>query len=257
LNENFLMELVNVLGVNVSPVPFTGVLAMIDSWIQAGTKKYCCCAPVSSVMAAQGDKKAMAAINGAGLVVPDGMPIVWIVQLAGFANQDRVYGPDLLLSICALSEKRGYSHFFYGGEPGIAERLVGNLKQQFPCLKVAGTYCPPFRPLTAEEDRAIIDMINHNSPDIVWVGLGSPKQDLWMAEHYEKLDAKVCIGVGAAFDFHSGRIKQAPRWMQQTGLEWLHRLWQEPRRLWRRYLIGSPAFVFLIALQLLGLRKYE
>jgi len=251
------VELVNILGVNVSPVSFAGVLEMVDSWIQTGSKKYICCTPVSSVMAAHGDKKVRHAINGAGLVVPDGMPIVWIVRLAGFPSQDRVYGPDLLLSACTLSEEKGYSHFFYGGEPGIPERLVGNLKQQFPSLKVAGTYCPPFRPLTAEEDRSIVDVINRNSPDIVWVGLGSPKQDLWIAEHYQRLEAKVCIGVGAAFDFHAGRIKQAPRWMQRNGLEWAYRLWQEPRRLWRRYLIGNPLFLFLIALQLIGLRKYE
>jgi len=251
------VELVNILGVNVSPVPFTGVLEMIESWIEAGTKKYICCTPVSSVMAAHDDKKVMDAINGAGLAVPDGMPIVWIVQLAGFPNQDRVYGPDLLTSVCGLSEKKGYSHFFYGGQPGIPERLVGNLKHQFPCLKVAGTYCPPFRPLTAEEDSGIIDEINRNSPDIVWVGLGSPKQDLWMSEHYQKLDAKVCIGIGAAFDFHAGRVKQAPRWMQRSGLEWVYRLWQEPTRLWRRYLVGNPMFVFFLILQLLRIRKYE
>ena len=139
----------------------------------------------------------------------------------------------------------------------MASQLIANLRRRFQGLKVVGEYSPPFRPLTPEEDNAIVEMINRANPDIVWVGISTPKQDIWMADHSQKLTAKVCIGVGAAFDFHAGRVKQAPGWMQRSGLEWAYRLWQEPRRLWRRYVLGNPAFICLAALQLLGLRKYD
>jgi|SRR6185503_1146462 len=251
------MNSVNILGVRVSPLPFASVLETVDGWIKTGRREYICCMPVSGVMAAHWDTRTRDAINGAGLVVPDGMPIVWLVRQAGYPDQDRVYGPDLLLALCGLSQERGYSQFFYGGKPGVASQLIANLRRRFQGLKVVGEYSPPFRPLTPEEDNAIVEMINRANPDIVWVGISTPKQDIWMADHSQKLTAKVCIGVGAAFDFHAGRVKQAPGWMQRSGLEWAYRLWQEPRRLWRRYVLGNPAFICLAALQLLGLRKYD
>ncbi len=251
------MQYVNVLGVRVSPLPLAGVLEAIDRWIKDDTVQYICCTSVNGVMASQHDPQIRRTINWAGLVVPDGMPLVWLVRWAGYPDQDRVYGPDLLLAVCARGQEKGYSHFFYGGAPGVAERLVANLGQRFPDIRVAGVYSPPFRALTVEEDEAVIERINRANPDIVWMGISTPKQDLWMFEHYKRLRAKVCIGVGAAFDFHSGLVRQAPRWIQRSGFEWAYRFWQEPRRLWRRYLLGNPAFIFLVALQLLGIRRYE
>ena len=250
-------ESVNVLGVRVTALPFSGVLQMIEGWIEAGDRKYVCCVTTYGVMEAERLPGVRAAFNGAGLAVPDGMPFVWLLKRAGYQTQDRVYGPDLVLRLCDLSQEKGYKHFFYGGMPGVAEQLIVNLKARFPRLNVCGWVSPPFRSLSPEEDQDMIRRINHAKPDIVWVGLGTPKQDLWMTEHTKQLEAKICIGVGAAFDFHAGRVKQAPRWMQRSGLEWVYRLWQEPRRLWRRYILGNPAFICLMALQLLGLRKYK
>ncbi len=190
------------------------------------------------------------------MTTPDGMPLVWLSRLHGRRHVSRVYGPDLLIAVCQESIRAGYRHFFYGGAEGVPEALAAALLRRFPGLVVAGTYSPPFRPLTPEEDEQIVAMIDRARPDIVWVGLGAPKQEYWMAEHVGRLEAPVMVGVGAAFDFHSGRKKQAPRWMQRSGLEWLFRLLTEPRRLWRRYLINNPLFLWLVALQLLGLRRY-
>ena len=187
----------------------------------------------------------------------DGMPLVWLGRWKSQAQVNRVYGPDLMLALCQLSIEGGYSHYFYGGVAGVPELLAEKLQLHFPELKIAGSYSPPFRPLTAEEDAQIIERINRTSPDIVWVGLGTPKQDLWMATHRKQLAAPVLIGVGAAFDFHTGRVPQAPRWMQNAGLEWLFRLWQEPGRLGYRYLVYNPLFVTLVLLQTLSLRKYH
>ena len=178
----------------------------------------------------------------AGLVTPDGMPLVWIAHLLGHSHVERVYGPDLLLACCERSILRGYRHFFYGGAPGVGECLAARLGARFPGLSVAGLFSPPFRPLSADEDGALVDCINAARPDIVWVGLSTPKQERWMAAHVGRLDAPVLIGVGAAFDFHAGVKRQAPRWMQRSGLEWSFRLAMEPRRRWRRYLRNNPAF---------------
>jgi N-acetylglucosaminyldiphosphoundecaprenol N-acetyl-beta-D-mannosaminyltransferase len=175
----------------------------------------------------------------------------------GFRHVERVYGPDLMLAVCEHSAKRGYRHFFYGGAPGVTEKLAVQLRSRFPGLQVAGTYSPPFRPLTPEEDREVVERINSSQPDIVWVGIGAPKQERWMAEHVGRLCAPVLIGVGAAFDFHGGLKKQAPRWMQKSGLEWSFRLMSEPRRLWRRYLVNNPFFLWLIFLQALGRKSGE
>lgn len=190
--------------------------------------------------------------NAAGLVVADGVPLAWLSRIMGARQADHVRGSDLMLKMCERSAKRGHSQFFYGGALGVAEKLVSRLHGQFPSLKVTGVYAPPFRSLSPEEDSAIVDYINSAKPDIVWVGISTPKQERWMSEHRRRLDAPVLIGVGAAFDFHAGLKKQAPRWMQKSGLEWLFRLISEPRRLWRRYLINNPWFLWLVLLQLLG-----
>ncbi len=197
------------------------------------------------------------AVNGAGLATPDGMPLVWLGKWKSQAQVSRVYGPDLMLALCQLSIEGGYSHYFYGGGAGVPELLAEKLQARFPKLKIAGGHSPPFRPLSAAEDAQIVKQINQAGPDIVWVGLGTPKQDLWMAAHRAQLTAPVLIGVGAAFDFHTGKIPQAPRWMQQAGLEWLFRLWQEPRRLWYRYLVYNPLFILLVLAQILRLKRYS
>jgi N-acetylglucosaminyldiphosphoundecaprenol N-acetyl-beta-D-mannosaminyltransferase len=194
-------------------------------------------------------------VNRAGLVTPDGMPLVWLGRLKGLEAK-RVYGPDLMLLTCEMAARKGYSHYFYGGMPGVPEKLADHLQRKFPGLKVAGTYSPPFRQMTAEEDQKIIQKINKARPHILWVGLSSPKQDLWMAEHLGKIKAPVMIGVGAAFNFHSGSVKQAPHWMQRSGLEWVFRLSQEPKRLWKRYLFDNPAFAVNVLLQLTKLKKF-
>ena len=160
---------------------------------------------------------------------------------------NRVYGPDLMLAACERAAARGYSSFFYGGRPGVAERLAARLAGAFPGLKIAGTYAPPFRELSAQEDENVVQLISAAQPDLVWVGLGTPKQELWMAAHAHRIDAGVLIGVGAAFDIHAGLTRQAPRWLQRSGLEWAFRLAQEPRRLWRRYLYNNPRFLAGVA----------
>jgi N-acetylglucosaminyldiphosphoundecaprenol N-acetyl-beta-D-mannosaminyltransferase len=184
------------------------------------------------------------------------MPLVWLSRLAGNRQVGRVYGPDLLLACCE-SAREPRRHFFYGGAAGVPERLVARLRQRFPGLDVAGTISPPFRALTQAESQAIVQDINRTSPDIVWVGLSTPKQERWMAAQRDRLEAPVLIGVGAAFDFHAGLKRQAPPWMQRNGLEWLFRLLTEPRRLWRRYLLNNPLFVWRVLLQRLGWVKYD
>ena len=185
--------------------------------------------------------------NRSGLTAPDGMPLVWAGRAAGARHMDRVYGPDLMLAACERAAARGYSSFFYGGRPGVAERLAARLVGAFPGLKVAGTYAPPFRELSAREDENVVQLISATQPDLVWVGLGTPKQELWMAAHAQRIDAAVLIGVGAAFDIHAGLTRQAPHWIQRSGLEWAFRLAQEPRRLWRRYLYNNPRFLAGVA----------
>jgi N-acetylglucosaminyldiphosphoundecaprenol N-acetyl-beta-D-mannosaminyltransferase len=248
---------VNILGVGISAITMQTALAVIDGWIARREPHYVCVATVHGVMECQRDPALRRIYNRSGLTTPDGMPLVWLSRLSGFPSVERVYGPDLLLALCEHGLDRGYRHFFYGGGPGVAEALAARLRARFPGLQIVGTYTPPFRPLTPAEDAAVVATINAAGPDIVWVGLSTPKQDRWMAEHVGRLTAPVLIGVGAAFDFHSGRKRQAPRWMQRSGLEWLFRLSQEPRRLWRRYLIYNPLFVALVLLQWSGLRRYS
>ena len=168
---------------------------------------------------------------------------------------ERVYGPDVMLALCKRGVPLGYRHFFYGGAEGVADELATRLKAMYPGLLVSGTRTPPFRPLTPSEEREVVEQINSSGADVVWVGLGAPKQDYWVARFRPMLEAPVLLAVGAAFDFHTGRVRQAPRWMQRVGLEWLFRLTQDPRRLWRRYVIGNPRFVFLVLRQVLSARR--
>ena len=238
---------VDVLGVGISAIDMPAALHLIDQWISQGDRRYICVTGVHGVMESQRDPLLRYVHNRSGLTAPDGMPLVWAGWAAGARHMDRVYGPDLMLAACERAAARGYSSFFYGGRPGVAERLAARLVGAFPGLKIAGTYAPPFRELSAQEDENVVQLISAAQPDLVWVGLGTPKQELWMAAHAHRIDAGVLIGVGAAFDIHAGLTRQAPHWMQRSGLEWAFRLAQEPRRLWRRYLYNNPRFLAGVA----------
>lgn len=238
---------VNILGVRVDALDMPRALDTIDGWIANGERHYVCIRDVHGVMACQKDEALRRIHTEAGMVTPDGMPLVWLSRRLGHPETNRVCGPDFMLELCDHSRARGYRHFLYGGAPGVVEDLKANLEARYPGLQVVGAYSPPFRPLSEEEDAAIVAKINDAKPDIVWVGLSSPKQEYWMSAHKGRIAAAAMIGVGAAFDFHAGRQKRAPLWMQRNGLEWSYRLMSEPRRLWRRYLVMAPRFLMLLA----------
>ena len=247
---------VSVLGVGISVLNLRTALDAIAAAVRERRPGYICVTGVHGVMEAQKDEAFRKILNGAFLCTPDGMPMVWAGKLNGYREMSRGYGPDLMLDVCAWSETSGARHFFYGGADGVAELLARKLKERFPKLAVAGTFTPPFRPLTGEEVQALQTQISAAKPDILWVGLSTPKQEKFMAEFRPRLQVTLMIGVGAAFDFHSGRVKQAPRWMQRSGLEWFYRLCSEPRRLAKRYLRNNPLFLGRILGQLTGWKKY-
>ena len=255
--ENDPPKRVNVLGVGVSAINIADALDLIDRWIATGAHRYVCVTGVHGVMESQRDPALRDIHNRAGLVTPDGMPLVWLSWLHGHERVERVYGPDLMLACCEASVTKGYRHFFYGGGTGVPELLAARLQQRFPGLTVADTWSPPFRELSEAEEEALIARIAAARPDIVWVGLSTPKQERWMARYVGRLRVPVLIGVGAAFDMHAGVKKQAPRWMQRSGLEWLFRLAAEPRRLGRRYLINNPWFVWRLLLQSSGMVRHD
>ena len=228
----------------------------ITRWIASGRREYVCVANVHSVMEGRRDPALRTAYNAAGLTVPDGMPLVWTGRQLGHADVRRVYGPDLMLSLCATAAQRGWPCYFYGGGPGVASRVAAVLGRRFPGLRVAGASAPPFRALDPEEEESERRGINDARPTLVFVALGCPKQERWMAAQRPHLEAAVLIGVGAAFDFHAGTVRQAPRWMMRAGLEWLFRFSQEPRRLWHRYLVYNPLFVLHVLMQILGRRRH-
>ena len=247
---------VNVLGVGISNLNLRTARDAIAAAVRERRKGYICVTGVHGVMEAQDDAAFKKILNESFLCTPDGMPMVWAGRLDGQREMSRVYGPDLMLDVCAWSETSGARHFFYGGADGVAERLAQKLKERFPKLQVAGTFTPPFRALNADEAKRLTAQIAAAAPDIFWVGLSTPKQEKFMAEFLPKLDATLMVGVGAAFDFHSGRVRQAPRWMQRGGLEWVYRLAGEPRRLAGRYFRNNPRFVLKFLGQLTGVKKY-
>ncbi len=236
-----------VLGVPVSLVSLAVAVRTIVSWCEAGTAHFVCVRDVHGIMRAQDDPALMALHEQAGLVTPDGMPLVWLARHRGHNGVDRVCGSDLVTALSRVSVDKGIRHYFYGGKPGVAERMAAALSERYPGLEVAGTYTPPFRALTVQEDSAVTAAIVAARPHIVWVGLSTPTQEYWMRDHVDRIPGATLIGVGAAFDFHTGDVKRAPVWMRSRGLEWLHRLVSEPRRLWRRYLVLAPRFVVAVA----------
>ena len=248
---------VNVLGVGVHALNLDSAVGVLEKAIGMKTKSYVCVTGVHGVSEAQADPEFRAILNGALLNTPDGMPMVWVGRWFGFREMDRVYGPDLLVEVCQKSVANGWRHFFYGGAPGTADALAATLQARFPQLQIAGTHAPPFRPLTEPEFREFQARIAAARPDIIWVGLSTPKQERFMAARLPLLDVPVMIGIGAAFDLVSGRVRQSPRWIQRSGFEWLYRLVQEPRRLAGRYLRNNPLFLGRLFLQLTGLRRYS
>lgn len=247
-----------ILGVRVDATQIPDTIAQMEEWI---TRRDAChfvaVTDMHSVMEAQYDDGFKSMLSSADLVVPDGFSLVWMGRRKGFALRSRVCGPELMAAFCEQTAQKGYRHFFYGGAPGVAEELGARFAVRFPGLIVAGTDCPPFRPLTPEEDREIVAAIERSRADVVWVGLGAPKQERWMFGHRPQLRIPVLIGVGAAFDFHTGRVPRAPVWMRDHGFEWLFRLAMEPRRLWKRYLVYGSQFVMLATLEMLGLKKFS
>lgn len=237
---------VDVLGVGVSALDLETAVEVMGGWIDSRRREYVCVTGVHGVMESQKDSQLMRIHNESGLTTPDGMPLVWCGRFAGSQGIDRVYGPDLMLRLCSASESNGWKHFFYGAGPGVADDLAKALTDRFPELEVIGTHSPPFRELTEQELAETVAMLNDAGADVIWVGLSTPKQEMWMAKLRPVLEAPLLIGVGAAFDIHAGRVPQAPRWMQRSGLEWLFRLVAEPRRLWRRYTRVVPAFLWRI-----------
>ncbi|MBM4143479.1 MAG: WecB/TagA/CpsF family glycosyltransferase [Lentisphaerae bacterium] len=230
---------------------------IVADWIaDADGRRYVCVTGVHGVMESLRDTDIRRAHNDADMCVPDGMPLVWVGRRRGHRRMGRVYGPDLMLELCRLSADRGWRHFLYGGRAGVAERLRTRLEERFPGIVIAGTFCPPFRPLNETEERELRAAVAGAKPDLFWVGLSTPKQELFMHAYRGRLDARVMLGVGAAFDIHVGDVREAPGWVKQAGLQWFHRMCMEPRRLAGRYLRNNPAFLWHIFLQLSGLRRY-
>ena len=247
---------VNVLGIGLSVLNLDLALAAISDALESKSKGYICVTGVHGVMEAQGDPALRGILNRAFLNTPDGMPMVWAGKLRGHREMNRVYGPDLMNLVCDWSRQKNYTHFFYGGADGVARELKRRLVEKFPGLKVVGTYTPPFRALNADEEAELVRRVAALKPDMIWVGLSTPKQERFMAQYGANLTATLMFGVGAAFDFHAGRVRQAPRWMQRSGLEWFFRLCCEPKRLWKRYLKNNPLFVGKFFCQLAGFKKY-
>jgi N-acetylglucosaminyldiphosphoundecaprenol N-acetyl-beta-D-mannosaminyltransferase len=241
-----MLKTISLLGVNVSQVDPVLAVDQICEWVREKTRTYVCVAPVSTLVDARRDPAYAQAVNAAGMVTPDGMPVVWLARWRGCKQMMRTYGPDLMREVCNRGQEIGLRHFFYGGTQDSLQKLQQKFLEAYPRMLIAGSYAPPFRSQVWQEEQETVDLINNSAADIVWVGLGSPKQDFWMQMHRPLLEAAVIVGAGAAFDFCSGAKPQAPRWMGPLGLEWFFRLCCEPGRLWKRYLIGNSLFLIYL-----------
>ncbi len=248
---------VNILGVGISAVSMQSALDQTDAFLGSGQQGYVCVTGVHGIMEAQADERFRQILNKSFMSTPDGMPTVWLGHLRGFKRMTRVYGPDYMVNLCQRSVERGYRHFLYGGKPGVAEDLKGELERRFPGVQIVGTYTPPFRPLNVEEEVALREQLEAAQVDILWCGLSTPKQERFMAGYLGRLPVRLMVGVGAAFDLVSGHLSEAPDWMKKAGLQWFYRLIKEPKRLWRRYLINNPKFTWLCLLQIARLRRYS
>ncbi len=243
----------DILGIPLALIDYAQTLDWIEEVIAAGQRSYICVCNVHAVMAAAEDSELRQALLRSSINVPDGQPLVWAMRALGHRLDSRVYGPELMAQACARAARAEQRLYLYGGRnQGALVQLALNLRQRYPGIKIVGGYSPPHRPLTDEERVAVVREINAAKADVVWVGIGVPKQEKWMTEMRATLKAPVLIGVGAAFDFHAGLVPQAPGWMQQLGLEWVYRLAHEPRRLWRRYTRYNPRFVLAFGRQMIG-----
>lgn len=233
---------VSVIGTCIDVMTWENARNRISMWARAGESKAVAICNAHSLVTAESDGDLAWALDSADMKAPDGFPVAFMMRRLGFRNQERISGPDLMLTCCRDAEELRLPVYLYGGTDDVLAKLVQNLRFQFPLLKLAGWYSPPFRQLTEDEEESVIRTINESGARILWVGLGCPKQEKWMHAHRGKINC-VMVGVGAAFDFHAGAVSRAPRWMQQWGLEWCHRLAQEPRRLWKRYLVTNTLFI--------------
>jgi N-acetylglucosaminyldiphosphoundecaprenol N-acetyl-beta-D-mannosaminyltransferase len=249
---------VDVLDVPLALTDYGHTLEWVETMIAHRQRGYVCVCNVHTVMASGEDPELREALAGSAVNVPDGQPLVWAINALGHSLAGRVYGPELMSQACERAADTGHRFYLYGGRnQGGLVQLALNLRQRYPGVKIVGGYSPPHRPLTEEEQDAVAEEINRSRADVVWVGIGVPKQEKWMAQMRSRLDASLLIGVGAAFDFHAGLVPQAPNWLQEAGLEWAYRLAHEPRRLWRRYLRYNPRFLAAFAHQLLEHRRAE
>lgn len=247
---------VNVLGVGISALNLDSAVEALAAARAAGRRGFVTITGAHGVIESQDDPALRDIHNASLLSTPDGMPMVWMGRLQGYRAMSRVYGPDLMERMMAWSQKSGATHYFLGGNIGVAQELQQCLERRFPGIRIVGTHTPPFRPLQASEVEALAKELSEKDPDFVWIGLSTPKQERFMAAHLEPLGARIMLGVGAAFDFHAGRVTQAPRWIQRSGLEWFFRLTKDFKRLWPRYSRVVPRFLWLATLQLTGLQKF-
>src|SRR5579884_2774579 len=249
---------VDVLGVQLALTDYEEMLGWIDAMVASRARGFLCACNVHTVMASREDPELRTALDAASLNVPDGQPLVWALNALGHTLPGRVYGPELMSRACERAVELGHRFYLYGGRnQGALVQLALNLRRRHPGVKIVGGYSPPHRPLSDEERQAIAAEINRCQADVVWVGIGVPKQEKWMAQMREELNTPVLVGVGAAFDFHAGLVPQAPNWIQEAGLEWAYRLAHEPRRLWRRYLRYNPRFLTAFARQLTHHRRRD
>jgi N-acetylglucosaminyldiphosphoundecaprenol N-acetyl-beta-D-mannosaminyltransferase len=242
----------DILGIPLAMTDYAEAMDVMDSMIENGERGYVCAVAVHAVMVAQGDAEMRAAITGSTLTVPDGMPLVWAANMLGEGLENRVYGPELMRRYSRRCAEHGHRVWLYGGrDQGSLAQLALNMRRENPGIKIVGGYSPPFRELTPEEEDSVVEQINEAKPDVIWIGTGVPRQEKWMARMRPRVEVPLMCAVGAAFDFHAGRISQAPSWMQERGLEWTYRIAQEPRRLLPRYLYYNPRFVMAFGRQLL------
>jgi N-acetylglucosaminyldiphosphoundecaprenol N-acetyl-beta-D-mannosaminyltransferase len=248
--------LVDVLGIRIAPLDMEGALTLLQDALRDRIRGYVCFTGVHGIMEAHRDPTLRVVFDSSLLTAPDGMPTVWVGHWNGYKSMRQITGPDLMLQVFARPEFAGRTHFLYGGKPGVAEELQHALEARFPHVRIVGTHTPPFRDLDPTEEDALLATIEDLAPDILWVGISTPRQERFMHRLSPRLRSTLLFGVGAAFDFHTGRIQDCPAWVKRAGLQWFHRLLQDPRHLWRRYLHNNPAFVLHILLQLTGLRSY-
>jgi N-acetylglucosaminyldiphosphoundecaprenol N-acetyl-beta-D-mannosaminyltransferase len=245
-----------VLDVSIEAFDMEGAIERVSIELEERRKGYICLANVHGIMEAHRDPRLAAIYAASTLTLPDGTPTVWVGRWQGYKWMQRVAGPELMLEIFRRKEFAAYKHFLYGGEENVAQHLQKRLEDRFPWTRIVGAYTPPFRDLYPEEEQALISRVRELKPDIIWVGIGTPKQEYFMQRYLHDLETTLMFGVGAAFDFHTGRIQDAPQWVKHIGMQWLHRLVQDPRRLWKRYLLNNSAFLWHITLQLAGIRRY-